>query len=338
LTSSLRAVLAALLTVGGAWGGAALLVPAGGTVVVFAGGGLGGSTYGTLTGFAYIIRKHTGLDVRVIPAGGLISLVKVGTGEVQGAIGNSPFLHFAQEGRPPFDRTFPDLRAVMQGGGGLNLAHFVVADEVPVRSIAELATRRYPLRLAVDRKGTTDNWILGMVLRHHGITTDDIRAWGGSVREMGYAEQARLLTDGHIDAVFQNSPIPSSSLIEISHARPIRILPLPETLVDEMTREGWVRQQIPRKAYERALGEGPVATVGYTMPFIVNAAVPDDLVHAITRALCENPQETRSVHRSWRQFDPETAWRDTGLALHPGAARYFREKGHPVADPPQEAP
>jgi hypothetical protein len=199
---------------------------------------------------------------------------------------------------------------------------------VPLESLADLTATRYPLRIGVDRKGTTDNWIFTEMLAYYGISARHIEAWGGSVREVGYAEQTRLLTDGHIDAVFQNSQVPSSSLIEASYRRALRFLALPPDLVAHMTDLGWVAQEIPRGGYERVGGAGAIVSVGYMMPFIVNAEMSEDVVYAIVRALCTHPEETRSVHRSWRQFDPRTAWKDTGGELHPGAVRFFREEGY----------
>jgi hypothetical protein len=296
--------------------------------IVFAGGGLGGQTYATLTGLAHITRRHAGLDVRVIPGGGLISLVRVGRNNVQAAVGNLPFIKLAVQGQSPFDQAYPDIRTMMQPGAGLNVAHLVAAQDLPVDSLADVVAKRYPLRIAVDRKGTTDNWILNRLLGFYGATTEDLVAWGGSVREVGYPEQSVLMTDGHIDALFQNSPVPSSSLVEISFRRPLKFLSLPPDLVDSMVQLSWTRTEIAREPYARIAARGPVVSVGYTMPVIVNATVADDVVYRIVKAICEHPAEARAVHRSWREFEPRSAWQNTGGALHPGAARYFKEKGY----------
>ena len=48
----------------------------------------------------------------------------------------------------------------MQPCSGQAVAHFVIAKEVRLNTVADLVNNKYPLKLAVDRKGTTDSWIL----------------------------------------------------------------------------------------------------------------------------------------------------------------------------------
>jgi TRAP transporter TAXI family solute receptor len=296
--------------------------------VTLIGGGMGGSTYGTLTGFAYIGMKYTDLDLKVIPGGGLQSLIRVGRGGWYGAMGNTPFIDLAARGRPPFDEKYPNVRTVMRPGEGMNLAHFAVTKDVPLEAVSDLAKMKYPLKLAVDRKGTTDNWVLREILSYHGVTTEALESWGGSIREAGYTDQIMLLADGHVDAVFQNIRPPSSTLMEASVSRDMKFLDFSEELVGHMEGLGWRRRTLPLHQYRKVLNERPVTSVGYSLPLIVSAQIPDEIVYEITKALCEHVEETRAVHPSWRAFDPKEAWKDTGGELHPGAARYFREQGY----------
>lgn len=299
----------------------------GSRALIFAGGGIGGGTYTTVAGFAQIVMKHTDLKVKVIPGGGLINLVKVSTGEAHLTIGNVPFMKLAVEGEAPFDRVYENFRTIMQPGGGQVVVHFVVDKKLPLISVQDIIELKYPLRVAVDKKGTHDNWILSFILESYGVNLSDLESWGGSVREVGYNQQTMLLIDGHIKGVLQNMQIPSSSLIEASSRRALKFLEFPEDLITEMEKMGWQRIAISSEAYEKIDNEGLVFSVGYLMPIIIHEKVPEDVVYDLTKALCEHPEETRAVHRAWQNFDPRTAWKDTGGELHPGASRYFREKG-----------
>jgi len=91
---------------------------------------------------------------------------------------------------------------------------------------------------------------------------------------------------------------------------------------------GWQRIEIPVEEYENIESESDVTSVGYLMPIIVGEKVPEDVVYDLTKALCEHGEETRAVHRAWKNFDPKTAWQSTGGELHPGAIRYFKERGY----------
>ena len=41
----------------------------------------------------------------------------------------------------------------------------------------------------------------------------------------------------------------------------------------------------------------------------------------------ENAEFLKTVHSSFKTFDPNTMCQGTGIALHPGAEKFYREKG-----------
>jgi TRAP transporter TAXI family solute receptor len=116
--------------------------------------------------------------------------------------------------------------------------------------------------------------------------------------------------------------------MEASTSRPLKFLEFPPDLLSHMESLGWRRTKVPIDQYQRVLNEEPSTTIGYRLPLVLSAQIPDDIVYEITKALCEHADETRAVHRGWRAFDPRTAWQNTGWELHPGAARYYREMGY----------
>jgi TRAP-type uncharacterized transport system substrate-binding protein len=51
-------------------------------------------------------------------------------------------------------------------------------------------------------------------------------------------------------------------------------------------------------------------------------------VYRLAQAINDNPDRVRQIHGSLRPYDPTQAFLATGLPLHPGAERYYREKGY----------
>jgi TRAP-type uncharacterized transport system substrate-binding protein len=60
---------------------------------------------------------------------------------------------------------------------------------------------------------------------------------------------------------------------------------------------------------------------------IVSAAMADNLAYTITKTINDNADRVRKLHDSLADYDPSKGWLHLGVALHPGAARYYREKG-----------
>ncbi len=67
------------------------------------------------------------------------------------------------------------------------------------------------------------------------------------------------------------------------------------------------------------------ATMGTTI--IVSARMPDDVAYLITAAINDNADRVRTIHGSLADYDPSKGRLHLGIPLHPGAERYYREKG-----------
>ena len=60
---------------------------------------------------------------------------------------------------------------------------------------------------------------------------------------------------------------------------------------------------------------------------IVSARMSDDIAYLITATINDNADRVRTIHGSLADYDPSKGHLNLGLPLHPGAERYYREKG-----------
>jgi TRAP transporter TAXI family solute receptor len=60
---------------------------------------------------------------------------------------------------------------------------------------------------------------------------------------------------------------------------------------------------------------------------VTHADAPDDLVYAMTKATFENLDDLQAAHAAAKDIKLEGAAASPPAPLHPGAERYFREKG-----------
>lgn len=75
--------------------------------------------------------------------------------------------------------------------------------------------------------------------------------------------------------------------------------------------------------------KGPVKSVDYGTNLIVHKDVSDDIAYRITKAICDNRDALVNEHKGMSGFTIKDAWRpeNVGIPLHPGAVRYYKEKG-----------
>ena len=289
-------------------------------------GGLGGVWYTIFTGIAELVKeKDPGVIIRVIPGGGLIAVQKVGEGGSEFGFGFPWTVADGRAGREPFKAALPDVRGAMSGFGSSYL-QFVVDKRFGATSIDEIFTKKMPLKITVDRVGTTDELALRRVMAFYKMTYDDLAKVGGKVSYAGYNDQTALFKDRQVDAMFQNIAVPSSSVLEAKVGRDILLLGFSPALMEYMYKEyAFVKGAIPAGAY--GLTDKPLSSPESPTMMTANAKVSADVVYRVVKVVGDNPDRVQKIHDSLKAFNPTGGWKDLGAPLHPGAEKYYREKG-----------
>lgn len=70
-----------------------------------------------------------------------------------------------------------------------------------------------------------------------------------------------------------------------------------------------------------------IATVNTPVLLIVNKAVPDEEVYAITKAIYESFDYLHTVHEEFRNLSTENMVAVGDIPLHPGAEKFYKEEG-----------
>lgn len=289
-------------------------------------GGLGGVWYTLFSGLSELVKeKDSSIVIRVVPGGGLIAVQKVGDGTSEFGFGFPWTMADARAGREPFKAALPELRAVMGGFGNAYL-QVLVDKRLGATSMDDLFRNKKGLKIAVDRVGTTDELALRRVLAYYKLSYEEIQKQGGKVFHAGYNDQASFFKDRQVDILFQNIAVPSSSILESKVGRDVMLLGFPPELMDHMAKEfAFARGTIAAGAY--GLTDKPLASPASPTVATANAKIPDDVVYRFVKIVAENPDRVRKIHDSIKDFDPQNGPKDVGVALHPGAEKYYREKG-----------
>jgi hypothetical protein len=220
----------------------------------------------------------------------------------------------------------------------LNVLHFYLAADSPFAGMTldEIFRGRKPIRLAIPRPGTSDVWILEKMMEFYGLcapgkTGDCYRSWEGAGARLirgTYAEQADAFTRRRVDGVFAILALPAGAVTEASEGRRLRLLTCPQPLLEHLATFGFGHGQIRAGTYPKAVNGGEdvmAATMGTTI--IVSTAMSQDVAYTITKTINDNADLVRTLHPSLADYDPSQGWLHLGVPLHPGAERYYREKG-----------
>jgi uncharacterized protein len=301
-------------------------------------GAVGGGWYAISTGVAELLRERADLNVKVIAGGGAQNPVLVDKGDAEIGLGLPPLLVAAARDEDPYrGRKMESLRA-LAGNMSLTFFHFYVAADSPFAkmSLDEIFRGRKPIRLAIPKPGSSDVWVLEKMMEYYGFcapgkTADCYKSWeaaGAKLFRGSYAEQAVAFRDRKVDGSYSILALPADSVTAASEGWRLTLLACPEPLLEHLARFGLGQGVIPAGTYPRAANPGESvrsATMGTTI--IVSAAMADDIAYTITKTINDNADRVRKLHGSLADYDPSKGWLHLGVALHPGAERYYREKG-----------
>ena len=294
-------------------------------------GAVGGGWYAISGGMAELLREKAQLTIKVIPGGGTQNPVLVQKGDAEIGMGLPPLLDAALKGEDPYQgHKMPDLRA-LAGNMSLNTFHFYVGADTPYASMTmdEIFKGKKPIRLAISKPGSSDVWVFEKVMEFYGLSYKDWEAAGARFFRGSYTEQAGAFKDRNVDGTFTFLALPGASITEASVGRSLKLLAFSDALLGHLAKFGLGKGTIPAGTYPQAAnGTDTVvsATMGTTIT--VTSKMTRELAYTITKTLNDNPDRVRKIHGSLADYDPARAYVNLGAPLHPGAERYYREKGY----------
>jgi hypothetical protein len=302
-------------------------------------GAVGGGWYAISGGMAELLREKAGLNIKVVPGGGTQNPVLVEKGEAELGMGLPPLLGAAQRGEDPYPGQKMEHLRALAGNMSLNTFHFYVAADSPFAKMTmdEIFRGKKPIRLAISKPGSSDVWVFEKVMEFYGYcqagkTADCYKTWeaaGTKFFRGSYSEQAGAFKDRNVDGTFTFLALPGASITEASVGRELKLLAFPKPLLEYLGKFGLGEGTIPAGTYPKAVN-GNEAVVSATMgtTITVNAKMANDLAYTITKTLNENVDRVRKIHGSLSDYDPAKGYLYLGVALHPGAEKYYREKGY----------
>lgn len=202
-----------------------------------------------------------------------------------------------------------------------NYTHVVTLAQRGMSSITDLRGRT----VSTGSPGSGTEVIAFRVLRAAGLDPDaDLTRQG-----LGASESAGALKDGKIDAFFWSGGLPTAAIQDLAHSQGISIRLLPTAdLVPALKAEYgdlYFPLEIPAGAYRGIAA--PVGVIGVSNVLVVNRSMPEPLAYDITRVMFEKQPELAAIHPEARNLSLENAVKGSPAEYHPGAVRYFRERG-----------
>lgn len=281
-------------------------------------GPAGGSWIPLGGAIAELIQKNIpGTTVSAMPGGGMANVVGVQEGKADIGFGNSSSSVDGVAGRPPFKG--PTNNVMQLANLYPQYFQMVVLEDSGIKSVADLKGKG----ICPGPKGHTGELLAQQVLQIHGLSYKDM----SKVNHVSYSDAVSLMKDGHAQGYLLGTTIPASSIIDLGTTKKVRLLSLPEDKIKELQKinAGYLKRVIPAGTYPGVNYDA--ISVGYFTHLVISAKLPEPLVYNITKVLAENVDRLADVVKDMKGVTVKDLALDVGVPFHPGALRYYKEKG-----------
>ncbi len=291
---------------------------------------VGGSYYPAGTTIANVLDNNLKIDnVNLVisaqaTAGSTENINMMRNSEMEMAVINASVASQAFKGIGLYkDKAYKDIRTITQLWS--NPIQMVVTEKSGITSWNELKGHS----VSIGQAGSgTEVLSKEMFDALPGISLDDI-----NVEHLGYDQSASAMKNGRIDAAQMSGGLPVASVLDL-FVSPIKVKLISftdeEVIAINSKYPHWKPSIIDANTYMNQ--EEPVKTVALFTQFVVRGNLDEELVYQFTKAMFENQDQIHESYKGLEEMRLDKAVLGLVAPLHPGAIRYYKEKGIEVPE------
>jgi TRAP transporter TAXI family solute receptor len=290
--------------------------------IAIATGGTGGVYYPLGGGMANVLSKYVpNVAATARVTGGSVDNLKlIGSQQSEVALVMVDAALDALKGEDKFKGNPVEARTLMVLYP--NRMHVVSVEGKGIEKMADLKGKR----VSTGSPGSATEVMAFRVIEGAGLDKDkDMKR-----ERLGVAESVNALKDGKIDAFFWVGGLPTAAVTDLGATPGVKIKLIDHTeVVDAMNKKYgnlYTTGVIPAKTYPGQDKDNAITIVQNIL--IANAKMPDQVAYDIVKTFIEKRDELVAVHREAQSITLENQVpKNTPIPWHPGALKYFKEKG-----------
>jgi len=290
--------------------------------VSIATGGTGGVYYPLGGGLAAALSKYVpGMQATAEVTGGSVDNLKlVGSGKPYVAFSMADAAQDAYRGEDKFKGNKVPVRtlAVLYP----NRMHVVTVEGMGIEKLTDLKGKR----VSTGSPGSATEVMAFRIIEAAGLDKDrDMKR-----ERLGVAESVNAIKDHKIDAFFWVGGLPTAAVTDLANTPGVTIKMIDHAyVVPKMNKKYgdlYVEDTIPKETYRGMGRDNKQATVMNIL--VAHANMPDQEAYNIVKTIFERKEDLVRVHKEAENFKLENQKQSaTPIPFHPGALKYFAEKG-----------
>jgi TRAP transporter TAXI family solute receptor len=243
-----------------------------------------------------------------------LNLLQQGKGEIAFTLGDSLADAWNGNEEAGFRTKLGKLRTV--AAIYPNYLQLVATKDSGIKVLTDLKGKS--LSVGAPKSGTELN--TRAVLKGAGMTYQDL----GRVEYLAFNESVELMKNRQLDATLQSAGLGVSSIKDLAASIEVVVVEIPDAIIDKVG-PPYQKASIPANTYGGQTAA--VKTAAVQNYLVTRSDLSDETVYQMTKNLFEHLDELVASHSAAKAIALDRAGKDVPVPLHPGAVRYYKEKG-----------
>lgn len=243
-----------------------------------------------------------------------LNLLQQGRGEIAFSLGDSVKLAWEGNTDAGFKAPLDKLRGI--AAIYPNYIQIMASKESSIKTVADLKGKS--LSVGAPKSGTELN--ARAILAAAGMSYDDL----GKTEYLPFAESVELMKNRQLDATLQSAGLGVSSFKDLATSLDVQMVAVPEEIATKLGAP-YIAATVPAGTYQGQ--DSDVQTVAVVNFLVTHSEVSDETAYQMTKQLFENIPALTAAHKAAENIRIEDAVKGMPIPLHPGAERYYKEKG-----------
>jgi len=285
--------------------------------VSIATGGTSGTYFPIGGAIAQAVTK--GSDIQATAETGNASVANinlVSKGDIEIAFVQNDISYWAYKGEQMFKQPMTNVRAV----ASLYPEHIqiIVSKTAGIKDVASMKGKR----VGVGAPGSGTEGDAKAILTLAGVQYSDMK-----VDFLDFGATTSRFKDNQIDAGFVVAGYPTASVMDLALTKDIDLLSFDDAFLAKLSEAHpyFVASAIPGNTYKGVAND--VKTPAVMAILVTHDKMSDDVIYNFTKAMFDNIADIHASHAKGKEINLATALDGLTVPLHPGAAKFYKEKG-----------
>ena len=245
----------------------------------------------------------------------------IGKGEIEVGFAQNDTTFWAYNGQQMFKTPMKNLRAV----AALYPEHVqvIIAKDAKIGGVDDLKGKR----VSVGPAGSGTEADVRAIFEVAKLTYGDMK-----IDHLDFGATTSRFKDNQIDVGFVVAGFPTASIMDLTTTKDVGLLSFSDDFLAQLTKAHpyFVADTIPAKTY-RGIDQD-VKTPAVVAILVTHDKVPENVIYEFVKNMFENLDVIQASHATAKQITLENALNGVTAPVHPGAAKYYKEKGIAVPD------